>query len=389
MRIALISNLYPPEVLGGYELIAADLVAHLRARGHAVSVLSTGGARGEPDLTRSLALVRPFSSPPRRDRLRHVVLARGNRRATESFLETTRPDVALVMSMRRLGLEPLRVLARRRVPCVVTVNDDWPAAYIPLHGTRRLGTWLDRVPPAVHTWRGIEVDRVLYVSEAIRDHVRRLGAPLPSGRVCAHGIDLARFPPRPFRPIGQPPRLLVAGRLHPSKAPELALDALAALERRGFVATLELVGDPMSPAYGDELRARARQTGVAERVVFHRAIPQDRMPERYHAADVVLFFSTGGIEGQGMTYLEAMACGVPVIACPDGGARELLDRATACVRPRPDALSIAQAIEELARDPGEQQRLYDAGLAFVREHASLTRCVDVLEAELVAATRTR
>jgi hypothetical protein len=45
VRLHLLSNLYPPDVLGGYELLAADVAARLRARGHEVRVVTTGTAR--------------------------------------------------------------------------------------------------------------------------------------------------------------------------------------------------------------------------------------------------------------------------------------------------------------------------------------------------------
>ena len=404
MRIALLSNLYPPDVIGGYELLAADVARELALRGHDVAVLTSGMDHGPERFSspssgaerlriwRTLRLARPFGKEPRRDRLRHLVAARHNHRATERFLaEYGRPDRVLVMSLRRVGLESLRVFARRGIGAVVTVNDDWPAAYVPLSNLRRVGAWLDRLPLTTHTWRGLDISSVVWVSDAIHRRMRALGAPLPEGRQCFHGIDARRFAARPFRPMGRPLSLLLPGRLHPSKAPDVAIDALAALVRSGHDARLELVGDPVTPAYGSELCARVLAAGLADRVSFRGQVGRDEMSAHYHAADLVLFLNRGEIEGQGMTYLEALASGVPVVACPDGGARELLDRAPVAVRPpRCDGPSVAAAIAALSADVAEQRRLSEAGPAFVRKHADLRGYVDVLLEELSltnAATR--
>ncbi|HQP36897.1 MAG TPA: hypothetical protein PLI95_17055, partial [Polyangiaceae bacterium] len=81
------------------------------------------------------------------------------------------PDAALVMSLRRLGIEPLRVLREFAVPYVLTVNDDWPIAYASGNGPGirgRIGRVLDCAPWSKHTWRGLAVNRVLYLSACTR-----------------------------------------------------------------------------------------------------------------------------------------------------------------------------------------------------------------------------
>jgi hypothetical protein len=61
MRVAVVSNLYPPDVIGGYELLARDVVEGLRARGHEVDLLTSGSPAGpEPGVHRMLTLTRTF-----------------------------------------------------------------------------------------------------------------------------------------------------------------------------------------------------------------------------------------------------------------------------------------------------------------------------------------
>lgn len=387
MHILVLSNLYPPDVLGGYELLARDLVEALRSRGHTVEVLTTGTPGGEPSVFRVLRLARPFGQPAGRDRLQHAWTGPRNGLATHAWLRARpRPDVALIMSQRRLGLAPLRVLQRAGIPCVLTVNDDWPVAYTAGPGPRGrawLGQWLDAVLVPARTWRGIAPERVLYLSDAVRRVVRGAGVPLPPGTVLPQGVDLSHFTPRAFRPMRPEPRLLWVGRVHPSKAPEIALEALAALRHRGLAATLTLVGEADVPDYLTALRQQARTLGVEPFVTWAGKHPREQLPALYRDADALLFLSRLAHEGQGLTYLEAMACGLPVVASPSGGALEFLTRHdSARLVPACSGEAFAEALHALHDAPAEQEALVTRALEVVRTQASLDAYVLRLEDEL-------
>jgi hypothetical protein len=167
--------------------------------------------------------------------------------------------VVLGMSQRRLGLAPLRALWKHRVPVVVTVNDDWPVAFArsaPRSWSARLSDLLDRSSEHAADFGDLVVRDAVYVSRTIRDAVLRSGAPLPRGTVCAQGIDRALFTPAPRRTRSAEDalELLLVGRLHPSKAPDAAIDTLAELRSRGIHACLTLAGNASDPAYEASLR---------------------------------------------------------------------------------------------------------------------------------------
>jgi glycogen synthase len=291
-----------------------------------------------------------------------------------------------VMSMRRLGLEPLRVYAGASVPTVLTVNDDWPTCYVGGSDATPLSWVLDRAFSR-NTWRGVRTNGVVYLSERIREIVQASGAPLPAGSVHAQGVDVAHFHPRPFATMNQTaPKLLFVGRIHPTKAPDVAIDALIALRARGLDASLAIAGAACDPAYLSELRARAEP--VAPHVHWLGHVARARIRDVYAAADALLYPLHWDGEAQGLTYMEAMATGVPVVAFPRGGARELLDvhdvvaRAATC-----DGDGFADAVVGLASDAVRQQALVRGGLSLVREHASLDRYVDALESELACAVQ--
>jgi glycogen(starch) synthase len=406
MRIHVLTNLFPPDVLGGYELLTQDVAAGLRARGHVVTVVTTGEGMRVGDTARILRLARRFDTSSHRDRARHLVVGLANRWRLHEFLDgESRPDAVLVMSLRRLGVEPARVYARRGIPQVFTVNDDWPLAYsvgLPRRAGRvgaglasdRVGArawlarWMDRGPWSLHTWRDLRPTRVVFLSDSVRSNVLRGGAPFPQGLVCAQGVDPTMFTSRPFRPIRAAPRLLFVGRLHPSKAPEVAIEALASLRRRGVEARLTVAGAPVSPEYGKELRAHAERHGVAEHVEWLGYVERGSLNALYADCDVFLYPLRGGFEAQGLTYMEAMAVGTPVVGFPEGGAKELLAdhpvllRAATC-----DGDGFADAIEALRHDSDAQRVLVDNGRDWLLQFASLDHYIDTLESELGLAAR--
>ncbi len=393
MHILILSNLYPPDVLGGYELLARDVAQVLTHRGHTVEILTTGSPRtGERSVSRSLRLARSFGQPAGRDRLRHFWAGLRNAVATREYLRThSKPQVALVMSLRRLGLMPLRVLQHAGIPYVLTVNDDWPVAYSAgpsPRGRAWIGRWLDEVLVPARTWSGLSPERVLYLSEAVRRAVHEAGVPLALGVVQSQGVDLSLFTPRAFRPMHPELRLLCVGRLHPSKAPEVALETLAVLRQRAVPATLTFVGEAYSPDFQRALEDQARALGVEPLVTWAGKVPRERLPALYQAADVLLFLSRLEHEGQGLTYLEAMACGLPVVASPSGGAREFLERyPSAILVPDCSGQAFADEISRLSGDTAAQQALIQRALEVVRAHASLDAYVRCLEGQLRQASR--
>jgi len=158
--------------------------------------------------------------------------------------------------------------------------------------------------------------------------------------------------PEPFdRPVSDCVRLLSVGTVVPRKGYDLLFEALSGLQEYNWL--LDIVGGlEADPACYAALQEQAARLGLTGRVVFHGAVPSDRLPGFYREADIFVLASR--YEGYGMAYTEALAHGLPVIGSGGGAVRETLPEAAAiyCGTEDVDALEIA--LRRLISDPGER-----------------------------------
>jgi D-inositol-3-phosphate glycosyltransferase len=197
------------------------------------------------------------------------------------------------------------------------------------------------------------------------------------------GFDRGEFWPitKPFarRALRLPanePVLLNIGRLAPRKGLDNLIRGLAVLARRhGINAKLILVGgnsDLPDPALTPEiarLQAIAADEGIARQVVFTGRRTREFLKLYYSAADI--FATTPWYEPFGITPLEAMACGTPVLGADVGGIRfSVLDGVTGFLVPPNDPEALAERAADLLRDPERMKEMGRNGIA--RVHAQFT-----------------
>lgn len=184
---------------------------------------------------------------------------------------------------------------------------------------------------------------LLAVSEAMKTDMVVIGLPAERIRVHHTGVDLARFAPtdrkaaKAARGVAGP--LVVSlGALIPRKGHDIVIDAVAAIPG----VTLLIAGEGPERA---ALAARIAARGVADRVQLLGAIPHDELPALLAAADVMALASAS--EGLANAWVEALACGTPIVITAAGGAGEVVtDPAYGRVVPR-EAMAFASAIHEL------------------------------------------
>lgn len=199
----------------------------------------------------------------------------------------------------------------------------------------------------------------------------------PRGRVevISPGVEHAFFAPGDRggarQAIGLPadvPVLLFVGRIQPLKGPEVAVRALAELDRRD--ALLVVVGGS-SGAEGDDqvarLHALVDELGLREQVLFVPPQPHHILSTYYRAADVVVVPSRS--ESFGLVALEASACGTPVVASAVGGLLTLVDHGeTGYLVPDRDPALFAHYLREVIEHPSHAEALGRRGAARARNY---------------------
>lgn len=388
MRILLVSNLYPPYWVGGYEQIASWVAEGLAGRGHEVRVLTGRGPafegrreiHGVLDLDLADLQRRYFDGPGRPvglgSAVRRHVFSLANYRAARRLLHEFPADLVSFWNPALVTHAPLLAARRAGVPAVVHFSDtaanvfrnphapDFPWR---LHGA---AAW------AVDRLLGLARPRALIVPSAfLREKLVREG--LPEARV-----EVLRWPVEPTASAravarnGTPgTRFLFVGTLIPEKGPDVLVSAFReAVERRPDLC-LSLVGEG-PPAF----RARLEQEARGLPVRFCGRLDRAAVVAAYESHDVLVFPSVWD-EPFAVVPLEAMAMGLAVIATSAGGTPEAVaHETTGLLVPPSDPQALAGAMLRLSQDPALAGRLARAGQAWARREQGFDVFLGRLEA---------
>jgi glycosyltransferase involved in cell wall biosynthesis len=154
-----------------------------------------------------------------------------------------------------------------------------------------------------------------------------------------------------------PPYLLLTARIRdPRKNVHLLLRAFARVRSEFSRLRLVIVGDHPLPA----TRTLAAELGLGESVVFPGHVPASEFVSLYQRATLFVFPSLQ--EGLGISVLEAMACGLPVLSTRCGGPEGIVDDGvTGVMTPNNDELALAHSLRELLPDPDRMRAMGMAG----------------------------
>jgi glycosyltransferase involved in cell wall biosynthesis len=374
---------------GGQNVHVAALAAGLAARGHEVTVHTRRDDAALPDRVRTAdgydvahVTAGPATALPKDDLLQHM----------GSFADVlhaewavTRPDVVHAHFWMS-GLACVQAAAGLGIPVLQTFHA--------LGSVKRRHQGAADTSPEqrIDLERGLcaHVDHVVATCSDEVFELRRLGLSTDRVSIVPCGVDTAVFTPRgPVASRTRRPRLLVLGRLVERKGQEDAVRALAAVPD----AELVVVGGPPVDEVDDDpevqrLRAIAVSLGVADRLVFAGAVARADVPGWIRSADVVL--AVPWYEPFGITPLEAMACGRPVVATAVGGLVDtVVDGETGVLVPPRDPAALGEAVAALLADEERRVAYGAAGIARVRARYRWSRVVADTDAvyRQVLATR--
>jgi glycosyltransferase involved in cell wall biosynthesis/predicted glycoside hydrolase/deacetylase ChbG (UPF0249 family) len=314
-------------------------------------------------------------------------------------------DERLDMTLERLGQ-----LAGELAPSVIHAATDFRNAEVALRLGRALGvpvvyevrgfwedTWLARTRPVIagperyRWWRRRETacmraaDRVVTLSEAMKERLIERG--IPSGRVAVipNGADVERFKPRPADPdlsrsLGIRPGEVVIGEvttLSSYEGLDTLLWATAALAARGRPVRTLIVGD------GEEreaLELLAHSLGLAGIVVFAGRVPHDDVHRYYNLMDVFVVPRTADPVSDLVTPMkpfEAMASGCPLVAADTRALGSLVDECGGGVLfPPGDADALAESLDPLVKNEFHRRDLGMRGRRWVARHRTWNEAGD-------------
>jgi glycosyltransferase involved in cell wall biosynthesis len=257
-------------------------------------------------------------------------------------LDPQRFDVIVVDALARIVCAPHLDRWREERPIVAMVHE------LPSVAESATGKEREYEEPLLRS------DRLISVSEHGRSILEERGVPAARIRVVPPGFDRFSTGDAPVR--GGPVRALCVAQWIPRKGILDLVRAWALHERPG--ASLELIGETdADPAYTASVRAAMADAPGAS-VIVRGPVDDAALGDAYAAAD--LFVLPSRYEGYGVVYAEALAHGLPVIACDAGPIPEVVGEEAALLVPPGDVEALSGALDLLLKDAALRDRMSGA-----------------------------
>ena len=318
----------------------------------------------------------------------HPPATRAARRAVARAMDDPAVDVALVHYM-TLAVRYAEVWRRQQKPIFVHCHGydvTWDLRlHEPPHPREHPPDYVDRV-------RALPSHlQFLANSHATAARLREVGIPEERIHVKYLGVEMPETPPEP-RGDGQELNILYLGRLIDCKGPDLVIRAFHQACDQGLEGRLRIAGDgPLRQA----CEAARADSPHAERIELLGAVDGARGAElRAWASLFVAHNQLGPVSRQeeafGVSVVEAMAEGLPVVSGRSGSLPEIVDHGVHGLLVEPgDVAAQAQAFLELAQDPERRMAMGRAGWERARERFSIEEEMTTLRGLLGLSTRSR
>lgn len=407
MKILVISNLYPPHGIGGYEERCFNTVNTLKERGHDVHVLTSDhkveGRQSveEPHVTRKLRVHGFYGHPwlPIHDL---YDLEKHNQQTLSATIAAVCPDVIHVWNMGGISKALLHTLEALPTPLVYDISDHWIARSLiadvwlswwnePGSLKRKLlrkfsestgiKNLADKQVPtdSVHA---LKFKNIYFCSRFMRDLTAEQGYPVDHADIVYCGVEYELFKQKTeFQP---PRRFIWVGRLAEDKDPMTTIKGfLMARKQSDLPLCLDVYGRGEAD-YVQQLESEIKQNDASEAIRIKSATHEE-MRQLYSDYDAYIFSSNWG-EPFALTPLEAMSANLPVIMCPDGGDAELLeDGVNALEFVAGSPTSLAEAILRFLEIDDYGERMSKTARKQVEEHYTIESMTQKIESILQRA----
>jgi glycogen synthase len=408
MRILFVTNLYPPNAIGGYERLCFEMACAFGGRGHAVSVLTSSyGGRSDDyagqRIERSLKLFategniyQPFNcSPEERERI-----SAENVTVLVRKVQAEQPDLLFVWNLYFFDRPFLQAIEHTERRVVYLLTDNWlitflNGAFIHHYFLERVfgdWSWQQRIHAAlrklVSGLRGPRFamrGKAIFASQFIRTLYAEAGFSYDNDVVIHHGVNL----PDEGMPVVRTQlldaselKLLFAGRIVDVKGVHIAIEALPRVIEAlpNLNVKLTVLGDAQDQAYVERLKGIIRTHGLERAVTFAAAVGEKDLFGLFQQHDIYLFPSL--YEPFSLTLIHALAAGIPTVASDAGGNPEIVrQRDTGLLFAKGDSGGLAAAVVELARD-GELRRIVADNARCIARGYTFERMVEQVETYL-------
>jgi glycosyltransferase involved in cell wall biosynthesis len=384
MNICLVSQEYPPDTArGGVSTQTWNKARSLAALGHTVAVLSSAAGPG-PDMQTQTAdgvtvyRMQPpgvefpvYETPTYWLGYSWFVL-----RQIHRLMESIAFDVidfpeygaeGFAYQLDRTAWNWIPVVVQLHAPLAMFVEHiGWPD-----HGSdfHRIGTMMEELSIK-------RADALMACSANIANLVNGYyGVPPESIDVVHCGVDAEAFRPRPGRGrTGRRPTVLFVGNIKANKGVQIGLEAMLLLRLKYPDIRFQILGS-IEGSMIEEIHARVVAEGAEDNIEFRGFIDRAGMPAFYQEADV--FCSPALYEGGvANVYIEAMACGCPVVASTAGGAPEAVtDGQTGRVVPPSDVDAVVDALDQILGDATLRRRMGKAARQRVEDYFAMDKYI--------------
>ena len=386
MRILTLSNFFPPDVVGGYEILCAQMVTELRRRGHAVRVLTSTprapvGRDDRDEVHRLLRIdetANPLLRPSdwRATATRSFIVDSHNVELLRQEVEDFHPDAVYISNLTGVGGVAIALaIELRGLPWVWRLDDAVPL--------RLTGLGVEGDSSFARLFTHLLAGSWVASSQGLLDEISTGGGDL-RGRVTIvpNWLTGARPQGRDTWYHGQGPlRCLSVGQLAWDKGTHLAVEAIARLGDEGYPdVTLDILGTGPE-RFG--LEAQVARLGLSGRIRFHGQLPHAEALRRFETADILLF-PTATREPFGLVALEAAVHGcVPIVTAGCGITEWLVDGVHLITAPR-DAAGFAAVLREVRTGQIDLAAIGRRAQSLYRDF-HVARAAALLETELEAA----
>ena len=380
MNILFLSNLYPPNVVGGYEKLCFDMASALAARSHKVSVLTSnygGRVQDYPgqDIERSLRLLADA-----RDIYRSFSASGAERKEINACntgvlarkLAAARPDVLFVWNLFYFDRSLLHAIQTGDCRTVFLLTDNWLILFLKpefWYGyftkeilsskslTPVIRAFFAKLLSSAHPGNLSFNCKAIFPSRFMHQLYAQAGFRFRETVIIPHGVRLSLHPDGEYRNRMTPVengrlQLIFAGRVVEMKGVHTILEALPEIIRAlpETEVRLTVLGDRRDSHYVKRLDGMIRRLGLEEHIEFISPIPEADLFYLFQGKDIFLFPSL--YEPFSLTLIHAMASGIPTVASDAGGNKEIVfPERTGMLFPKGDPRSLARAVLNLAGNP--------------------------------------